>query len=155
MTDTHTLISWTAPERPPHNRGKRWYLIAGVIAALLFGYALFTQAWTFALVIALLAVTYAIIHHKPPLSHSVQVTAHGLTWDKTIIPWSVLSGFWMLQGPGYIELHIERKKSGGRLTVQTGDCVPLEIAETLSQFIPLIQDRRENILDYIIRICKL
>lgn len=155
MTDTHILVEWTAPEKPPHNRDKRWYLLAGFVAALFLVYALYTQAWTFAIVIVLLAVTYGLIHGKPPIKHSVQVSSQGLKWDKHLIPWSDLESFWMLQGPEYVELHIERKKQRGSLLVQTGDCPPLEIASALSQYITLISDRRERLLDYIIRICKL
>ncbi len=155
MTDTHILLEWTAPERPPHGRGKRWYLLAGFIAVLFLAYALYTQAWTFAVVIVLLVVVYGIIHGKPPIKHTVQISSQGLQWDKHLYPWSDLNNFWMLQGPGYVELHIDRKGPAGQLIVQTGDRAPLEIAAALSQFITLIADRRENILDYIIRICKL
>ncbi|MDD5041343.1 MAG: hypothetical protein PHX87_03675 [Candidatus Peribacteraceae bacterium] len=154
MTDTHILLEWTAPERPPHNRGKRWYLIAGAVAILFLAYALFTQAWTFAVVIVLLGVIYGLIHGKPPITHTVQISSQGLQWDKHLIPWSDLNSFWMLQGAGYVEVHIERKKAGS-LQVQTGNNPPLEIASALSQFLPIISDRRETILDYIIRICKL
>jgi len=154
MTDTHILISWTAPERPPHARGKRWYLLAGLIAVLFLAYALYTQAWTFAVVIVLLAVIYGLIHGKPPIKHTVQISNQGLQWDKHLYAWSDFNNFWMLQGQGYVELHIDRK-GPGQLIVQTGDCIPADIASALSQFIPPIFDRRESILDYIIRICKL
>jgi len=154
MTDTNILLEWTAPERPPHGRGKRWYLIAGFIATLLLAYALFTQAWTFAVVIVLLVIVYALLHKKPPLKHTVRITPQGLQWDKRLIPWSELTSFWMLQGPGYVEIHIDRKRAPN-LLVQTGDRTPIEIAAALAQFITPITDRRESILDYIIRICKL
>ncbi|OIO54141.1 hypothetical protein AUJ46_03930 [Candidatus Peregrinibacteria bacterium CG1_02_54_53] len=155
MPDTHILLSWTAPERPPHARGTRWYIAAGCVAALLLAYALYTQVWTFAIVIVLIAVVYGLIHSKPPIKHTVQISTQGLQWDKTLIPWGDLTAFWMLQGPGYVELHIDRKRLGGSLIVQTGNRKPIEIAAALSQFIPPIVDRRESILDYIIRICKL
>ncbi len=154
MPDTNILLEWTAPERPPHSRGKRWYLLAGSIAALLLVYALFTQAWTFAVVIVLLVVVYAILHKKSPIKHTVQVSPQGLKWDKNLIPWHELTAFWMLQGPGYVEVHIDRKRAPN-LLVQTGDRTPAEIAMALAQFITPISDRRESILDYIIRICKL
>lgn len=152
---TDIILEWAAPERPPHNRDKRWYLIAGVVTLLLLVYALWTQAWTFAVVIVLLAAVYGLIHNKPPITHTVAIVPQGLKWDREQIPWSDLRAFWMLQGPGYVELHIARKKAGGHLVIQTGDCVPADIASALAQFIPPIVDRRENILDYIIRICKL
>ncbi|MFH1444611.1 MAG: hypothetical protein ABIG34_04475 [Candidatus Peregrinibacteria bacterium] len=155
MTDTHIILEWSASERPPHTRGTRWYLLAGCIALLFLAYALYTQVWTFAVVIVLIIVVYGLIHSKPPIKHTVQITTQGLQWDKELIPWGDLTAFWMLQGSGYVELHIDRKRLGGNLIVQTGDRTPIEIAEALAQFIPPIVDRRESILDYIIRICKL
>lgn len=154
MNDTHIILEWTAPERPPHGRGKGWYLIAGCLATALLAYALWTQAWTFAVVIVLLAVVYGILHGKPPLVHHVQITEEGLQWDKQLIAWGELTSFWMLQGKGYVELHIDRKRAS-HLLVQTGSVPPIEIARALSLFLTPISDRRESILDYIIRICKL
>ncbi|MFA5273091.1 MAG: hypothetical protein WC353_02925 [Candidatus Peribacter sp.] len=154
MPDTHILISWTAPEKPPHNRGMRWYLCAGLFAALLLAYAVYTQAWTFAFVIVLLALIYGLMHSKPPITHTVQISSQGLQWDRHLYPWSDLRSFWMLQGPGYVELRIGRNNRSD-LIVQTGDCTPADIASVLSQFITPVFDRRESILDYLIRICKL
>jgi hypothetical protein len=126
------------------------------VAALLVAYAIWTEAWTFAVVVILLAVVYGLIHGKPHPTHTVQISEKALYWDERTIPWDELSGFWMLQGPGYVELHIEFKKTWrNRLIVQTGDTPPIEIATVLSRFIPGYTDRREKLLDYIIRICKL
>lgn len=155
MNEAHILFEWTAPEKPPHTRGKRWYLIAGTLSTLLLAYALYTQAWTFAVVIVLLMGIYVLIHSRPPVMHTVQISSQGLRWNKRLIPWSDLENFWLLQGPGYVELHVERKKSGGRLIVQTGDRDPLQIGAAMAQFLTPITDRQEKILDYLIRICKL
>lgn len=156
MIQTDYLLSWTAPERPPHARGLKWYLAASSVVALLLIHAVWTGAWTFVVVLVLLAVVYGLLHGKPPLTHTVSIAEQGLTWDKKVIPWGELSGFWMLQGPGYIEVHIERKRRGSdRFIVQTGECAPVEIANALSRFLPSFPDRREKLLDYIIRICKL
>lgn len=154
--DFHPLLAWSAPSRPPHDRDRKWYVIAGSIAALVLLYALFTQAWTFAVVIVLLAVLYGLLHGKSHLVHTVRIAEQALYWDTKTIPWSELEGFWMLQGPGYVELHIEWKQKGKeRLVVQTGDQEPADIASSLARFLPSFADRREKLLDYIIRICKL
>jgi len=154
--DTNTILTWSAPAKPAHTRDLKWYIIAGIIALALLIYALFTQAWTFAVVIVLLAVTYVILHDKKHPLHTVRITEQALYWDTKTIPWEELEGFWMLQGPGYVELHIEFKQTGReRLVIQTGDVPPLDIAAALSPFIPGHADRHEKLLDYIIRICKL
>ena len=154
--DPNPLLAWSAPDKVTHERGKRWYIAAGTVVALLITYALLTQAWTFAVVLVLLAVMYVLLHNKPHPDHTVRICEKALYWDTKTIPWEELDGYWMLQGPGYVELHIEWKTKGKeRLVVQTGTTPPLEIAAALSHFLPGYADRREKLLDYIIRICKL
>jgi len=154
--DQNTILTWSAPARPAHTRDKRWYIVAGSIATLLVIYALYTQAWTFAIVIALLGVMYGILHGKNHPLHSIRITEKALYWDIKTISWDELDGFWMLQGPDYVELHIEFKQKGKeRLVIQTENIPPQEIAAVLSRFIPGQTDRHEKLLDYIIRICKL
>lgn len=154
--DPNPILVWSAPSRPPHARDRKWYAIAGSIAALVLIYALFTQAWTFAVVIVLLAVLYGVLHGKSHPLHSIRITEQALYWDSKTIPWRDLEGFWMLQGQGYVELHVEYRQAGKeRLVILTGDMPPADIAAALGRFLPSFADRREKLLDYIIRICKL
>ena len=46
------LLQWQAPTIVRHERSKRWYIVAGVFAAVCIAYALWSGAWSFALVIA-------------------------------------------------------------------------------------------------------
>jgi len=129
---------------------------AGLVVIGLMAYAIITLAWTFLVVIVLAAIVYGLVHHKPHPQHTVSIMEKGIRWNKRMVPWEDCEGFWMLQGPGYVELHIEVKKGLSRhLTVQTGTNDPLQIHGLLSQFMPFLADRRENILDAILRICKL
>ena len=151
-----SLLSWSAPERAPHMRSKWWYLIMGSVAVSLIAYAIATKAWSFVAVLGLLVVVYGIVHRKPHPTHTIDFSEAGLTLDKTFIPWSQCTGYWMLQGPNFIELHIETVKSGTRhVRILTDNKTPHEINDVLSQFVSPIHDRGENLLDYIIRICKL
>jgi len=153
---TGILLQWTAPEKPTHIRGKRWYVGAGLVLAALTAYAVLTEAWSFIVVIVLMAVVYGLVHRKPHPQHTVIVTEQHLQWDKRTIPWNDCEGFWMLQGPGYVELHIELKTGRKRhLTVQTGTNDSQQMHTLLAQFMPFLADRHENILDAIFRICKL
>ncbi|MDD5751527.1 MAG: hypothetical protein PHS73_03330 [Candidatus Peribacteraceae bacterium] len=153
---TGPLLQWSAPEKPLHQRGKRWYIAAGCVIAALLAYAALTQAWTFLAVIIIGAIVYGLVHGKPHPTHTILITEKGLEWDKRLIPWEDCTGFWMLQGKDYVELHIALKKGRNRhLTVQTGTLDPLQMHALLAQYMPFLADRRENILDAIFRICKL
>lgn len=129
-------------------------MIVGLVLALVF-YAVLTNAWTFLFVLAVLAAVYAWVHRKPHATHKVRITETGIQWDGESIVWSQVNGYWMLQGLGYVELHVELKRFGRKFVVQTGSVTPEQIHAVLSKYIPSFNDRKENILDYIIRICKL
>lgn len=68
--------------------------------------------------------------------------------------WMHCNGYWILRGPDYAELHIE-KKDGTSVKIQTGDVSPFTIHDILSPLTEELEDRRERLLDIIIRICKL
>jgi hypothetical protein len=119
-------------------------------------FAFLTQAWSFLLVLILLVIVYVILHWRGHPSHTVSIGERALTWDKSLIPWSQCTGYWMLQGPDYIELHIETTTPGHKhLVMQTGNVPYEQISTLLSQFTEPLHDRKENILDMFIRICKL
>lgn len=149
-------LQWTAPRKPAHQRGKGWYVGTGIAAAILLAYALLTQTWTFAVVLVLLAVVYGLVHNKPHPPMSITLTESGVQWGTKFIPWKDVSGYWMLQGPDFVELNIERKNGmERRITILTGTEDPHLIHAMLSQCIPHFQDRGENLLDAILRLCKL
>jgi len=128
----------------------------GTAAAGLCTYAFLTQAWSFLLVLILLVVAYTILHWRGHPSHTVGIGERALSWDGMLIPWAQCTGYWMLQGPGYVELHIETTVSGKKhLIVQTGSIPYEQLSSLLSEFIQPLHDRKESVLDMFIRICKL
>jgi hypothetical protein len=67
---------------------------------------------------------------------------------------SLLSG--MLASPDHCELHIESKKSHrADLIIHTGPMNPLTVRDTMSRYLPQNPEKREKLLDAIIRFCKL
>ena len=150
------LLSWAAPEQPTHVRSTLWYIVAGVFFASLLAYSIMTQAWTFTVVLVLSVGAYGYAHRKAPPLRRINVSERGIIWGKTFISWLRCEGFWLLQGPGYVELHVELKDGRTRhLVIQTGEADPVQIYTVFSRFIPLFPDRHEKLLDAIIRICKI
>lgn len=137
-------------------RSKRWYVVAGVIFLGLLAYTIVTQAWTFTAVLILSVGAYVFTHRKAHPLRRISATERGIVWNNTVIPWAKCEGFWLLQGPGYVELHVELKEGRPRhLVIQTGTEDPLKIYAAFSRYIPLFPDRREKLLDAFIRICKI
>ena len=97
---------------------------------------------------------YLFVHRGPAAEKTISVYEDGFLFGKKSIGWEECSGFWLLQGRGYIELHIGRKKASD-LTIQTGHVEIEKIRAVFGAILTEQLDKRENILDTIIRICKL
>ncbi|MDD4628338.1 MAG: hypothetical protein PHE68_03000 [Candidatus Peribacteraceae bacterium] len=137
-------------------RSKLWYVASGVIFAGLLAYSILTQAWTFTAVLILCVSAYGYAHRKAPPHRKISLSENGIVWGDTFISWKKCAGFWLLQGPGYVELHIDVKEPRQRhLTIQTGTVNPSDIHALCARHIPFYPERQEKILDAIIRLCKI
>ncbi|HAI98878.1 TPA: hypothetical protein DCL30_05110 [Candidatus Peribacteria bacterium] len=152
-----TLFEWTAPIRIAYKRTRYWYIIVAILFSLIALYSVWTESWTFTIVFILACIAYFATHRGPPLEKSIVITENGLTFNREFVPWSRVAGFWILRHATHFELHIERKKPTwkGDIVILTGQIDPFELRETLRELITEFDDRYENILDAIIRICKL
>ena len=149
------LLEWSALMHPDHDRTHKWYIAAGVCAGALILYALFTGAWSFALVIALIVGSYGILHKSAPAQGSIRFDEEGCTWNGKLILWGSLKDFWVVRLPQYHELHITKKRAVGEIILQTGNIATPEIRSVLSQYVAERTDQGERLIDRIIRLCKL
>ena len=156
MTEDPTILAWTAPIHAIHKRSKLWYAVASIVIALLMFYSIWTGAWSFAVVIGLAGLSYLVIHRRGSDTETIAIHKFGVQFGNTYTSWGDVSGFWLLQGPGYVELHIERTRGFVReIVIQTGETDPRTIREVLTRFIPEFTDRREQLLDMIARFLKI
>jgi len=151
-----TLLAWQAPAHNDHERSDRWYLIAGLVAAIFIVYGLVTGAWLMSVCLGICSGLYFLVRNEKHKNHSITITKMGVEFDGVMHGWSELKDFWMLSGPGYCELHIaSRKRLVGDLRIQTGDLDPFHVRDVLHHFLEQDPHKREKLLDTISRLCKL
>lgn len=161
MTQTHTNtpspgLTWSAPKRANHTRSTLWYICSAIVLGLLITWSIYDQSWTFTTVLILGGILYLWTHRKPEKEHTITLREDGVVFAETFSPWDACEGFYILDGPGYFELNIAFKNTKkDNITIRTGDIDPYQIQAILSQVLPVLQDRREKVLDTITRICKL
>ena len=148
------LLEWKAPQDVHHTRSKTWYACAITFVIGCIAYSIWTQAWTFTTIIGLVAIAYWKTHKDAPLEKRVRLWKQGLAINNTFYAWSECEGYWILKGPQYFEVHFE-KKNGGDIKVQTGEIDGYLLHDVLLALLPELTDRKEKLLDTIIRICKL
>lgn len=150
------LLEWQAPSRITHQRGRAWYACAAVAVFGMVVYGVLTGAWTFAITIAILAGLFYLVRNEPHPIHSVRIMELGVEFDGVLHPWNDWKDFWMLTSPDHCELHFEHKKAlRADLVVHTGTMNPLTVRDTIAHYLPQNPNKREKMLDAIIRFCKL
>lgn len=155
-TNTDIFLQWQAAAHPEHERSPRWYLFGGALCAVMAVYGLLSATWGMTIVFAMIPALYYLVRNQSHMKHDIQITNVGIVFDGRTFLWGELSEFWILAGPGYHELHIaQKKKTRADIVIQTGNIDPYAIIDLLSQVLPQVADRRERILDAIIRYCKI
>lgn len=149
------LLRWNAPLRAIPQRSQRWYLASGVIVVGAAAYGIIAADWSFAIVALLCGAIYVLLHGHVPELREIAITGQGVFFDSRFYSYNDLKGFWLMQTPDALELHLTRKRRGSDLVILTGNTDPLFIRSTLGKYLPEESDRQERLLDTIIRICKL
>ncbi|MDA0376686.1 MAG: hypothetical protein O3A80_05285 [bacterium] len=148
------ILTWSAPEHMHHMRTRIWYFIACALVAFCIVYSVMTEAWSFTGLIVVLTILYWKIHRQELDHCEIQLWRNGFAMNGVFSEWGECEGYWILKCHDYYELHIE-KRNGDCVKIQTGDVDPYQLHDLLPHFLPQLADRREKVLDTIIRICKL
>lgn len=148
------ILEWEAPQHLHHKRTRLWYITAALFVIGCLVYSYYTAAWSFAGLLVLLVGFYWHIHKDEPPKRRLRIWKQGYAVNDTFVRWEACTGHWILKGSDYYELHIE-KKNGYETKIHLGDIDPHNLHDILSPLTPVLQDRKERILDTIIRICKL
>ena len=148
------ILEWTAQQHAHYERGRTWYIAATCIVIALVGYSIWTRAWTFTVLIIALTGLYWKMHTDEPPKKQMRIWKRGFAINNDFNDWNNCKGYWIFRSKDYAELHIE-KGNNSEVKIQTGNISSYVVHETLAPLLEELTDRKEHILDTIIRICKL
>lgn len=149
------MLAWNAPSTAHHIRSERWYAIGGIAVILMAAYGIITGAWTFTVVIVLCGAMYVLLRgHTPPLK-SIAFWEQGLLYERMFVRWQDIEGFWFTYARDFTELHFAKKTDEEEIMIHVRDVDVEELRRTLSHFAPELNNKKERLLDVLIRICKL
>ena len=140
-----TFTSWTFLEFTPRVRSTTWYVVAGIVAAALFAYAIASHNVLFALLVVMVALVMLLNHRKQP--QQIRITLHedGIDLAKRTIPWKDMSAFWLVYDPPHVkQLYLHTKSMlMGQISVPLENENPVTVRAVLLKYIPE-DTRKEN-----------
>lgn len=157
QTTTEPIIAWDAQSHMHYERSPQWYSKAGILAVALTAYAIITGAWTFAIVILLCAAFAFLMRNERPKPKHIAIAMGGIKLEREFFAWQYVLGFWIILTPKYHELHFEVQAPRIRqlqILLPPG-LDPADLRDLLQNFALELRDRKEPILDMIIRLCKI
>jgi len=132
------LHEWTIQEYEQYERGKRWYLVMGIIGFATLLYALWTGNFLFALVVLLFAIILYLQSHQTPPQLPFVITDLGIIIGRRFHPYSELENFYMVYRPPEVKVIFFETKSTLEPTIRIPmlDADPIEIRFSLLEYLP-------------------
>lgn len=159
MQETQTQnMSWSIPEYHEHERGKRWYIAAIAIAALLIGYSVITANFLFAIILVLAILIMSVHDRKKAPEIGFEIMESGIAVGAARYSYNTFKNFWMYYEPGEAKLLFFEFKSGmrPRLSIPLQNKNPLKVRAILLQHLPEdVERENEPLSEQLTRLLKL
>jgi hypothetical protein len=90
-------VNWQASEYVQHDKSPLWYIFFAVIVCVFVGAAIFLQAWTFVVLIPVMAVALMVYTHRPPHVINYALSEKGLYINDMLHPMGEFKAFSVAQ----------------------------------------------------------
>ena len=131
------FFHWVIPEYTQHERGRGWYVVAGLVGIGLVAWAIYTTNFLFAVLIALTAIILLVRHSEMPSQLMVSIFEDGVQIGEQFFPFRDLKSFWIIYEPPEVRmLYFDFKSSWRpRLPVRLEEENPIQIRHFLLKYL--------------------
>lgn len=128
---------WDIPEYTKYPHSRLWYIGAAVFLLACIAYAIFFEEnYLFAFILLLITIIFTFHEMREPGVAQFGITDRGLVWRGFLFPYKDVRNFWIVYDQDVQNIFITFKKATTpRLTIPLVDQDPIEIRETLKQYI--------------------
>ena len=98
-----TKMSWDIPEFQDYTRGKKWYILAGIIGLLLLVYSVFTANLLFGVIIIIAGIALIKIDKTKPDNIKFSITTKGIILGHNDYEYQDLKDFYIIYEPPKIK----------------------------------------------------
>jgi len=154
-----TKLEWTAPEFIKYEKGKRWFILVGLIALSIIIIAVLLKNFLWVVITILIILVVYIYASKEPRKIKFSISGKGIQIDQRIYRFENLKSFWIFYesaspagGPPEIkELSLRSKKMlMPYIKIPLDKQNPAEIRKFLLKFLPE-RKHRESAIDELAR----
>ena len=152
------LMEWKVMEFVKHEHTELWYIMAGLIVALILLYSYVTANFLFALIIVLTVVIIFIYETKEPKTLPVIIWEDGVQVGSKFYDYDNLDGFYLIYKPNVVKkLYLEpRANLRYDVDILIDDQDPVKIREILLEYLPEnLSKETEPISDALGRVLKI
>ena len=133
------LLNWKLPEYEKYERGRTWYIWAGIIFGLMLIYALYTLNFLFVVILILAAVTVILRSITEPEEVDFSIFEDGISIESKFYSWKDIDKFYIIYEPPEVRnLYFNPKGLRSRLSVPLMEQNPLKVREHLLKY--LVED---------------
>jgi hypothetical protein len=90
-------VTWEAQEYIHHEKDMQWFIVVGLVAAAFIGLAVWLQAWSFILLIVVMAIALIVFARRKPRVLRYSVTPEGLEIDNKHHAFNEFRAFGVMQ----------------------------------------------------------
>lgn len=149
-------LTWNAPSHIFVRRTFWWYVWAFLILLLLLTYSVFTQAYTFTVVLVVAGFIYIWMQQKHPEEQHHSISKRGFMWGQQLMLWDHCKSFWIVKHQTHFQLHVtQRKFLFSEVCVHIPEKDVEVIFNAMSNYAVYDKAKGEGWLHYFIRISKL
>jgi hypothetical protein len=153
-----TKMKWNIPEFHDHKRGKRWYIVALTVMALLILYSVLTSNFLFAIILIVVGITMTLHDRRDTPEVSFEIAENGINIGKQHYSFNQFKSFWMYYEPDEAKMLFMEFKSGirPRLSIPLQNKNPLKIRSILLQYLTEnVEREHEPLSEQLTRLLKL
>jgi hypothetical protein len=149
------LIRWQAHEELEYDRNGIWYMIFAAVTVLLIGIGVFLQAWTFAVLVLVMAIALFLYTRRPPQLITYILSRKGLHINDQLNHFESFKEFGILtDGNNHSLFLVPRKRFQPGTTVYFPEEIGEPLVDLLAARLPM-RNMKLDIIDRLIRMLRI
>lgn len=153
--DVDEPVVWSAQEFLHQEKGGAWFAIFGVVAAALIGLSIWTQAWTFTVLVIVIAVLIVVYSRRPPRELTYSLSDEGLLVDGKLHTFDGFKAFGIVRdGEHFSVMLIPTQRFQPGVSVYFPEEAGEAIVDMLGSRLPM-KDLKLDAVDKLVRLLRL